>query len=114
MAVGVVWCSVAVELDVDTDLFWNAESQMGKHELNNDAFIGIQVFYFFFFQGFIEITFLTISVWACGFIFGRINKIAGYLFIPYIIWVSFAMCLNFAIWRMNLDWEPHQAEIGST
>jgi tryptophan-rich sensory protein len=33
--------------------------------------------------------------------FYRVSKTAAYLLIPYIIWVSFAGCLNFMIWRMN-------------
>ena len=33
--------------------------------------------------------------------FYRISKPAGYLLIPYILWVSFAGFLNFTIWMMN-------------
>ncbi|HNV96981.1 MAG TPA: tryptophan-rich sensory protein [bacterium] len=33
--------------------------------------------------------------------FYKIKKIAGYLFIPYLLWVSFAMVLNFAIYILN-------------
>jgi tryptophan-rich sensory protein len=33
--------------------------------------------------------------------FAKIDKIAGYLFIPYIAWVSFAMVLNGSIWWLN-------------
>ena len=33
--------------------------------------------------------------------FYRISKLASYLLIPYILWVSFAGFLNFVIWRMN-------------
>ena len=33
--------------------------------------------------------------------FYRVSKIAAYLLIPYILWVSFAGFLNFTIWRMN-------------
>jgi tryptophan-rich sensory protein len=31
----------------------------------------------------------------------KINKIAGYLFIPYLAWVSFAAVLNGSIWWLN-------------
>jgi translocator protein len=33
--------------------------------------------------------------------FYRISKLAAYLLIPYIFWVSFAGFLNFIVWRMN-------------
>lgn len=33
--------------------------------------------------------------------FYRISKTAGYLLIPYLLWVSFATLLNFAIWQLN-------------
>jgi len=33
--------------------------------------------------------------------FYKINKIAGLLFIPYLLWVSFASILNYAIWMLN-------------
>jgi len=33
--------------------------------------------------------------------FYKINKTAGILFIPYLLWVSFASILNYAIWMLN-------------
>ena len=33
--------------------------------------------------------------------FARVSKWAMYLLIPYILWVSFAMYLNYAIWVLN-------------
>lgn len=35
------------------------------------------------------------------FIFSEISKIAAYLLAPYILWVSFAVYLNFSIWMLN-------------
>jgi tryptophan-rich sensory protein len=34
-------------------------------------------------------------------LFWRIRAAAGALILPYLLWVSFAACLNFAIWRLN-------------
>ncbi len=31
----------------------------------------------------------------------KVSKAAGYLLLPYIIWVSFAAVLNFFLWRLN-------------
>ena len=36
----------------------------------------------------------TISFWS-------VHWIAGVLFVPYFLWVSFAIFLNFTIWRLN-------------
>ncbi|WHH57811.1 TspO/MBR family protein [Petroclostridium sp. X23] len=33
--------------------------------------------------------------------FYKIDKIAGYLMVPYILWVSFAGLLNYSIWQLN-------------
>jgi tryptophan-rich sensory protein len=33
--------------------------------------------------------------------FYRVSKLAGYLLIPYVLWVSFAGVLNFMIWILN-------------
>ncbi len=33
--------------------------------------------------------------------FYRISKVSAYLFLPYILWVSFAIYLNYAIWMLN-------------
>lgn len=33
--------------------------------------------------------------------FYKLDKIAGYLMIPYILWVSFAGVLNYSVWMLN-------------
>ncbi|MGB3943748.1 MAG: TspO/MBR family protein, partial [Methanothrix sp.] len=33
--------------------------------------------------------------------FREVSRTAGLLLIPYILWVTFAMVLNFSIWRLN-------------
>ena len=54
------------------------------------------------FAAFIEIIFLWIFILISIILFFRISKIAAYLLIPYILWVSFASVLNFAIWQLNI------------
>jgi tryptophan-rich sensory protein len=51
------------------------------------AFIGILILW-----GFIVLTLVK---------FKKISKLAGYLFIPYLVWVSFAAVLNFFLWYLN-------------
>jgi len=31
----------------------------------------------------------------------RFQRTAAWLFVPYLVWVSFAAALNYTIWRMN-------------
>lgn len=45
---------------------------------------------------FIWIFILLTIVW-----FNKINKVAGYLLLPYILWVSFATVLNASLWFLN-------------
>ena len=33
--------------------------------------------------------------------FRRVDRVAGWLFVPYLLWVTFAATLNFAVWRLN-------------
>jgi len=46
---------------------------------------------------------LWANVAACGVSFYNINKTAGYLFLPYLSWVSLATALNYSVWKMNGD-----------
>jgi benzodiazapine receptor len=50
---------------------------------------------------FIVIVLLWISIILNMIWFYKIRKSAGYLLIPYLLWVSFASVLNFAIWILN-------------
>lgn len=52
-------------------------------------------------MGFICIILLLISILASIILFYRVNKTAAYLLIPYILWVSFAAALNYAILLLN-------------
>lgn len=48
-----------------------------------------------------EIIFLLLAVIINAFMFYKIDKTAGLLFIPYILWVSFATILTYNIFIMN-------------
>ncbi len=49
----------------------------------------------------IEIVFLWLAILATIVAFYKISRPAAYLLLPYILWVSFAMYLNYAIWALN-------------
>lgn len=49
----------------------------------------------------IEIIFLWLAILATIVAFAKISKPAAWLLAPYILWVSFAMYLNYSIWILN-------------
>ena len=49
----------------------------------------------------IEIVFLWLAILATIIAFYKISKLAAWLLLPYILWVSFATYLNYAIWVLN-------------
>ncbi len=51
--------------------------------------------------GLVDILLLLLLIAATAVSFGRIDRWAAILFLPYLAWVAFASVLNFAIWRMN-------------
>lgn len=50
---------------------------------------------------FAEIVLLWIAIVVTMAKFAPISMVAALLFVPYLIWVTYASALNFAIWRMN-------------
>ena len=40
---------------------------------------------------------IAVTLW----LFWRVNRFAGLLLLPYLLWVSFAAALNFTIWQLN-------------
>ena len=56
----------------------------------------------------IEIAMLWASILATISLFSSVSAAAAWLLVPYLLWVSFATALNFAIWRRNPA--PHVAK----
>ena len=50
---------------------------------------------------FAEIVLLWAAILATAISFAPVSKIAAALFVPYLIWVTYAAALNFSIWRLN-------------
>jgi len=50
---------------------------------------------------FVEIVMLWFAILATSVEFWRVVPPAGWLLLPYLIWVSYATALNFSIWRLN-------------
>lgn len=63
------------------------------------------VFFYFHAIGLalIHILILWLMIIVTGVLFYKIDKVAGYLMVPYFLWVSFASFLTFSIWRLNSE-----------
>lgn len=53
------------------------------------------------FLGFVNIIILWAFIILVLLRFYKINKTAGWLLVPYFLWVSFAAVLNFSLWQLN-------------
>jgi benzodiazapine receptor len=51
--------------------------------------------------GFGVIVLLWLAIGGTLVAFWRVTRVAGSLFIPYWLWVTFAMALNFTVWQLN-------------
>ena len=49
----------------------------------------------------IEIIFLLLAILATTIAFAKISRPAAWLLVPYILWVSFALYLNYTIYTLN-------------
>ena len=70
--------------------------------------LGLNLAWSFLFFGFQQIglalaeILLLLSVVSFNtLLFWRIERFAGWLFVPYVFWVSFASVLNFSLWLLN-------------
>jgi tryptophan-rich sensory protein len=50
---------------------------------------------------FVDILILWALIVATLIAFWRVRRLAGVLLLPYLLWVSFASLLNYAIWQLN-------------
>ena len=51
--------------------------------------------------GFVDIVLVWLSIVTTIALFYPIHVAAALLLVPYLVWVTFATALNFAVWRLN-------------
>ena len=107
-----VWSMLYVMMGVAAGLVWDRmqqESEVVKKALLFFAIqLGLNALWSYLFFGLhnpmlagLEIIVLWLMIYETYIQFSKINKIAGYLLVPYIAWVSFAAILNASIWWLN-------------
>jgi benzodiazapine receptor len=106
-----VWITLYIMMGVAVFLIWKKDLKKKETRFLVLIYIfqlALNLFwsYLFFFLknpgiAFTEIISLWFAILATIIAFYQFKKWAAYLLIPYILWVSFAMALNFSIWQLN-------------
>jgi translocator protein len=97
IAAGLVWNRIDHEKEAVKKALLFFAIQLALNALWSILFFGLKNP----FLALIEIVLLWLMIYETYVKFGKIDKIAGYLFVPYILWVSFATVLNASIWWLN-------------
>jgi len=109
---GPVWTVLYVMMGLAAGLVWGRIGEQPETVKKGLGFFAAQLAlnalwsYLFFglhnpLLALIEIAILWIMIYETFLQFNKVNKTAGYLFIPYILWVTFAAVLNASIWWLN-------------
>ncbi len=107
-----VWIFLFLLMGLSLFLVWSHPSAVPKHRRRALIIFGAQLALNAFWSiaffglksplfGFIVIVILWIMISMTIIRFLKISSLAGWLLIPYILWVSFAGVLNFAIFLLN-------------
>ncbi len=107
-----VWSMLYVMMGVAAGMVWNKiefdKEVVKKALMVFSVQLALNALWSFLFFGLknpmlagLEIIILWLMIYETYLQFAKINKIAGYLLLPYLAWVSFATVLNASIWWLN-------------
>lgn len=106
---GPVWTTLYILMGISLYLVWTSKGKL-KHNAINLFFIqlGLNVLWSILFFGLknpalalAEIIALWVTIFLTIKYFYPVSRLAAYLLIPYLLWVSFASILNLAIVLLN-------------
>jgi tryptophan-rich sensory protein len=107
---GPVWTVLYVTMAIAAWLIWRAEGfRAARRALTLfTAQLALNALWSWLFFGwhrgalaFADILLLWVLIIATLIAFWRVRPLAGWLLVPYLLWVSFASALNYAIWQLN-------------
>ena len=105
---GPVWTALYVMMAVAAWLVWRTRDRVRPALILFFVQLALNLLWSLLFFGarspglaLVEVVFLWTSVLLTMLAFFGRQTTAGWLFVPYLAWVSFAAILNFAIWSMN-------------
>jgi tryptophan-rich sensory protein len=108
---GPVWTTLYVMMGISLFLVWKDDAGSGYKKIAIALFVAQLALNFFwsfiFFDqhqigwALVEIIVLWFFILLTIFAFAKVYKMAAWLLVPYISWVSFASILNYTIWKLN-------------
>ncbi len=109
---GPVWTTLYLLMGIAAFLMWTRKDATSAQQKNALTVFGFQLllntlwsFVFFGTHSLFAALIIIVALWATILwtivVFYRISRPATYLLIPYILWVTFACYLNYAIWTLN-------------
>lgn len=108
---GPVWTILFVLIGISVFLIWKKGLQQKNIKIALSIFIGqliLNTLWSIIFFGLnspgwalVDIVLLWLAIIWTILVFYKISKPATYLLVPYILWVSFAVYLNYVIWILN-------------
>jgi translocator protein len=108
---GPVWTLLYIMMGIALYLIWRSKAPVQKKRTAITLWVIQLVFNFFWSYIFFrqhqldwalgEIIVLWFFILLTIFAFSRINKLAAWLLVPYISWVSFASILTYTIYQLN-------------
>jgi len=107
---GPVWTCLYLSMGIAAWMIWKTPKEAPRQKAL--TFFGIQlilnaiwspVFFGLHNMGmaFVVIIGLWLAIGITLLSFLKVNRKAGWMLLPYLLWVSFASFLNFTLWRMN-------------
>ena len=105
---GPVWTTLYVLMAIAAWRVWRTQGALSRPLLLWLLQLALNFAWSFIFFGahallaaLIELSILWLALLATLIAFFRVDRLAGWLLVPYLAWVSFAGVLNAAIWRLN-------------
>lgn len=110
---GPVWTVLYIMMGIAAGLVWSKgdgwENEKIKMALKlffgQLVLNGLWSIVFFTLESPFVALFVIVALWAlivgCTWQFKKISKLAAWLMVPYLLWVSFALVLNVSIWWLN-------------
>ncbi len=108
----IAWSTLYVFMGIAAGLVWariDVQTELVKKGLKFFAIqLALNMLWSYLFFGLknplialIEVVLLWLMIYETWHIFKRVDRIAGWLFVPYLAWVTYASVLNASIWWLN-------------